>query len=79
MASFSLNFFWTPKIKPWTIVHGFRPGNENFDFGKKSNHRKGYLKRSRMVQISASYIAPSSEEFMGADMYFPPIQNVHAW
>ena len=36
------------------IVHGFHPKSENFDFGDKSYHRKGHLKRSILVQISAS-------------------------
>ena len=37
-----------------TIVHGFRPKSEWNDFGKQGYHRKGHLKRSTMVQISAS-------------------------
>ena len=48
-------FFGLQKIKPWTIVHAFWPETETFDFGKKGYHRKGHLKRSRMVQISAPY------------------------
>ena len=32
---FLQTFFGLPKIKPWTIVHGFRPENGNFDFGFK--------------------------------------------
>ena len=44
-----------PETMDYTyIVHGFWPKSENFDFGKTGYHRKGYLKRSRMVQISAS-------------------------
>ena len=36
-------------------VHGFLPESENFDLGKKKlYHAKGHLKRSRMVQVSAS-------------------------
>ena len=61
---FSFHFLWgrisfsqlfgTPKIKPWTIVHGFWPETEKFDFSpKKGYHMKGHLKRSRMAQISA--------------------------
>ena len=34
VAYFSQNCFWTPKIKPWTIVHGFPPKSENFELGK---------------------------------------------
>ena len=30
MVSFSQNFFWTPKIKPWVIVHGFFAKNGKF-------------------------------------------------
>ena len=37
-----------------TIVHGFRPESENFDYCKTQYHRKGNLKRSRMVQTLAS-------------------------
>ena len=36
-----------------SIVHGFWPESENFDSGKKEYHQIGYLKRSRMTQISA--------------------------
>ena len=36
-----------------TLVHGFWPKSENFDFDQKRYHRKGHLKRSRMAQISA--------------------------
>ena len=36
------------------IVHGFRPENENFEIGQKSFHQNEQLKRSKMVQISAS-------------------------
>ena len=45
------------------LVHGFRPEIENFDVGKTGYQRRKYLKRSRLVQISAPYsVAPSSEE-----------------
>ena len=43
----------TNRSKRLTIVHGFRPESENFDFGKNEYHRIGHLKRSRMVQFSA--------------------------
>ena len=36
-----------------TIVHGFWPKSENFDFGKKQNQAIEHLKGSRMAQISA--------------------------
>ena len=39
--------------KRLTIVQGFRPKSEKFDFGKTAYHRKGHLKRSRMAQISS--------------------------
>ena len=42
------------RSKRLTIVHGFRPESENFNFGQKGYHMKGHLKRNRMVQISAS-------------------------
>ena len=32
---FLQNLFGLQKSKPWTIVHGFRPENENFNFGQK--------------------------------------------
>ena len=31
MMSFPPNFFRTPKLVPWTIVHGFWPENETFN------------------------------------------------
>ena len=34
---------------PYSIVHGFWPDSENFDFGKKAYHRKEHFKRNRMV------------------------------
>ena len=34
---------WSKRL---TIVHGFWPESENFNFGKKGYHRKGHLKRS---------------------------------
>ena len=40
--------------KRLTVVQGFRPKTEQNDFGKQGYHRKEHLKRSRMVQISAS-------------------------
>ena len=51
---FLRTFFWLPKMKPWTIVHGFWPENENFDFGYKRFHLKEHLKGSRIVHISVS-------------------------
>ena len=61
MVSLSKNFFWTPKIKPWTIVHGFRPENENFDFGKKmiASERESQQEQN---DANFSFVAPSSEE-----------------
>ena len=46
VVSFSPNFLRTPKnqtmdYSPWFIVHGFRPENQNFDFGKKLFHQNG--------------------------------------
>ena len=58
VAYFSPSFFGLPKLKPWTIVHGFWPENKNFEFGGKGNHRNGHLKRNIMAQISASYLLP---------------------
>ena len=48
-------------MKPWTIVHGFRAKNENFDSGKK---RIPSERPSQEEQNGAdfSFIAPSSEE-----------------
>ena len=40
--------------KSLTIVHGFQPETEKFDFGKQGDHTKVYLKGSRMGPISAS-------------------------
>ena len=61
MVSFSPNFFGLQKIKPWTIVHGFRPENENFDFGKQmiSSQRASQEEQNG---ANFSFIAPSSEE-----------------
>ena len=39
--------------KRLTIIHGFWPKSENFDFSKKTNQAIEHLKGSRMVQISA--------------------------
>ena len=63
MVSFSPNFFWTPKIKPWTrpIVHGFRPENEKFDFGIKM-HSSERISQEEQNGANFSFIAPSSEE-----------------
>ena len=43
---FPENVFRTPKKKPWTIVHGFWPETENFDFGKTRYQAIVYLKAS---------------------------------
>ena len=62
MVSFPLNFFWTPKNQTIrTIVHGFRPKSENFDFGKKTISSE---RASQKEQNGAnfSFVAPSSEE-----------------
>ena len=40
--------------KPLTIVHGFRPETQNFDFGKQGYQPKAYLKGSGIAHISAS-------------------------
>ena len=51
----SVRSYECTKMKRLTIVHGFWPKIEYFDFGKKNGcHLKGHLKRSRMAQISAS-------------------------
>ena len=72
MASLSPNFFGLPKIKPWTIVHGFRPENENFDFGKKMNApARASLEEQNGPNFS--FIAPSSVE-----LWVPILANVHA-
>ena len=47
------------RSKPLTIVHGFRPESENFDFDKKGCHQQEHLNMTLMAQISALYIAPS--------------------
>ena len=62
MVALSQNFFWTPKIKPWVIVHGFRPENENFDLDKKMISLE---RASQEEQNGANFssIAPSIEEF----------------
>ena len=42
-------------VKHLTIVHGFWPETENFDFSKKKAYQaKAHLKGSRMAQILAS-------------------------
>ena len=48
-------------MKPWTIVHGFWPENEKFEFGKK---RIPSERASQEHQNGANFnfIAPSSEE-----------------
>ena len=43
--------------KPWTIVHGLNFGSPK-NVLRKGYHRKGHLKRSRMVHISASELLP---------------------
>ena len=43
----------------FTIVHGFRPEFENFDFGKKGYHRK-----EEQNCANFSSVAPSSEELI---------------
>ena len=43
----------TPDYSPW-----FSAKNENFDFGQKGYYLKEHLKRSRMVQNSASQHLP---------------------
>ena len=45
---------WSLTGDQWTIVHAFWPESEIVNFGQKGYHMKGHLKRSRMVQISAS-------------------------
>ena len=54
-------FFGLLKIKPWTIVHGLGPENENFDFGKKmiSSERASQEEQNG---ANFSFIAPSSDE-----------------
>ena len=48
-------------MKLWTIVHGFRPENENFDFGKKMiASERAFQEEQNGANIS--FIAPSSEE-----------------
>ena len=42
------NLIKTPYYSAW-----FQPKTDGADFGKQGYHRKGHLKRSRMVQISA--------------------------
>ena len=44
------------------MVFGQNQESEKFDSSETGWHWKGHLKRSRMVQISPLYIAPSSEE-----------------
>ena len=54
--------FWINPVKtPYYIVHGFRPENENFDFGKKriSSERASQEEQNG---TNFSFIAPSSEE-----------------
>ena len=48
-------------MKPWAIVHGFRPKTENFDFGKKM---VAYERATQEQQNGAnfSFTAPSSEK-----------------
>ena len=53
-------FFGLPKIKPWTIVHGFRPENENFDIGKKMISLER-ASQEEQNDTNFSFIAPSSE------------------
>ena len=49
--------------KPWTIVHGFRPKSENFDFGKKIIPSEGASKEEQNG-ANFSFIVPSSEELL---------------
>ena len=76
VVSFSPNFFWAPKKKPWTIVHGFRPEIENFDFHQKMNSLE---RASQEKQIDANFscVAPSSKE-LGVHK-LTSHSNVHAW
>ena len=53
-------FFGLPKMKPWTIVHGFQSKSEKFDSGKKQCSQKEHLKRSRMAKKSALQHLPVS-------------------
>ena len=58
-------------MKPWTIVHGFRPENEKFDFGKKTISSE---RASQEEQNGANFssVAPSSEElYMSTDTCLP--------
>ena len=54
-------FFGLRKIKPWTIVHGFWPENENFDLGKKMISLE-WASQEEQNDPNFSFIAPSSEE-----------------
>ena len=44
--------------KRLTIVHGFRPETENFDFGKSTS-------QGEHIGTNFSFIAPFSEEYKG--------------
>ena len=45
-------------MKPWTIVHSFRPESENFDFTKNAERAS----QEEQNDANFSSVAPSSEE-----------------
>ena len=60
-------------MKPWTIVYGFWPENENFDFSKKMiSLERAFQKEQNGANFS--FIAPSSEE-----LWVPTLANIHTW
>ena len=48
--NYMVSGLWSKRL---TIVYGFRPESEKFDFDKTAYHQKGHVERSIMVQISA--------------------------
>ena len=70
---FFKTFFGLQKTKPWTIVHGFRPENENFEFGKKmiSSERASQEEQNG---ANFSFLAPSS-----AEVWLHVVFKVYAW
>ena len=57
VAYFSQNVFWTPKIKPWVIVHGFWPKSAILTSAKKDTIRKGISRGAewRKFQIHSTF------------------------
>ena len=61
MVYFSQTFFALAKKKHLTIVHGFWPKSENFDFGKKRiPSERASLEEQNGANFS--FISPSYEE-----------------